>query len=50
MTEEKKIDAVPEKEPERQYYFIEKLKKIIKERQETLGRPLTYHVTTLAAR
>ncbi len=46
MTEEKKIDAVPEKEPERQYYFIEKLKKIIKERQETLGRPLTYHVTT----
>ena len=46
MTEEKKIDAVLEKEPERQYYFIEKLKKIIKERQETLGRPLTYHVTT----
>ncbi len=39
-------DVAPVTEPERQYYFIEKAKKYIKEESEELGRPLTFCVTT----
>lgn len=30
----------PEREPERQYYFIKKCQEIIKKQSEKLGRPL----------
>ena len=36
----------PAKEPERQYYFIGKCRKLLEKEQERLGRPLTFHVTT----
>ena len=37
---------VPEKEPERQYYFIELLKDEIKKKAEKKGGSLTYHIQT----
>ena len=33
--------AVPETEPERQYYFIRECRKIVKKKEAELGRPLT---------
>ncbi len=39
------IDA-PTKEPERQYYFIEKAKAYVTKASEEAGRPLTFCVTT----
>lgn len=45
MTEDIYIKA-PCEETERQLYFIEQLKKIISEKESTLGRRLTCHVTT----
>ena len=38
--------AAPVKEPERQYYFIEKAGYYLKAKEEELGRKLTFHVTT----
>ena len=35
----------PLKEPERQYYFIEKVKGLLKESTEKLGRPMTFCVS-----
>lgn len=36
------INAVPPiEEPARQYYFIKKCREVVKEKSETLGRPLT---------
>lgn len=46
---DKQIDLdtqVPEKEPERQYYFMEVLKGWIASEKERLGRDLTYNVQT----
>ena len=40
------LENIPAKEPERQYYFIEKARELVQERKETLGRPLSYHVIT----
>lgn len=41
------LDAqVPEKEPERQYYFMEVLKGWAQSEKERLGRDLTYNVQT----
>ena len=40
------LEQIPVTEPERQYYFIEKAKELVKEREETLGRPLSYAVVT----
>ncbi|MCI7469892.1 MAG: tRNA (N6-isopentenyl adenosine(37)-C2)-methylthiotransferase MiaB [Lachnospiraceae bacterium] len=37
---------IPVTEPERQYYFMGKVKKIVDEKTRDLGRPLTFHVTT----
>ena len=37
---------VPTKEPERQYYFIEKAKAYVQQQSEEAGRPLTFCVTT----
>ena len=37
---------VPDKEPERQYYFIELLKDEIKKKAEKKGESLTYHIQT----
>ncbi len=37
---------IPEKEPYRQYYFIDKCREIILERKEILGRNLTFYVET----
>ena len=39
-------DTIPSAEPKRQYYFIEQLKKTVKEKSERLGRPLSYKVVT----
>jgi len=36
----------PTDETERQLYFIEELKKVVKEKNDRLGRNLTCHVTT----
>ena len=38
--------APPDREPERQYYFIEACRKKVWEESERLGRPLTFCVTT----
>ena len=52
LFEEELINAVdleaapPTKEPERQYYYIAKARKYVKELSEKLGRPLFAHVTT----
>ena len=35
----------PEKEPERQYYFIAKCREIVKKQEEELGRKLVCVVT-----
>ena len=40
------MNNAPEKEPERQYYFIEEAKKIVAKREEELGRKLTCCVVT----
>ncbi len=37
---------VPVSEPDRQYYFLKKLKAFVKEKEEEYGRKLTFHVTT----
>lgn len=37
---------IPEKEPYRQYYFIDKCREIILERKKTIGRNLTFYVET----
>ena len=45
----KEIDLTqeaPSEEPQRQYYFIEKARHLVKAQSEVLGRPLTFHVTT----
>ena len=39
-------NLIPEREPERQYYFIDCCKKIIAEKKAEIGRDLTYCVTT----
>lgn len=39
-------DPVPHKEPERQYYFIEKAKEYVRKEAEEAGRPMTFCVTT----
>ena len=36
----------PSEEPMRQYYFMEKARRLVKAQSETVGRPLTFHVTT----
>lgn len=40
------ISAAPQTEPERQYFFMEKLKAIIADKAVKAGRPLTYHIQT----
>lgn len=37
---------IPEKEPERQYYFIDKVKELIRKKEERKGRKLTYNIQT----
>ena len=44
-SESLEIEA-PTTEPERQYYFIEKARKYVKEMSEKLGRPLTASTVT----
>lgn len=41
IRENKNPGAVPEAEPERQYYFIRECRDIVKRKEEELGRPLT---------
>lgn len=36
----------PTQEPDRQYYFIKKARKLVKEKSEELGRPLYAHTET----
>lgn len=40
-------DVPPTTEPERQYYYIEKVRQIVDRKKEELGRPLTYKTVTL---
>ncbi len=40
------IDVLPSTEPERQYHFMELMKKVIQQEKEELGRDLTYNVQT----
>ena len=40
-------EAPPAEEPMRQYYFMKKAQMLVQKKSEELGRPLTYHVTTL---
>ena len=42
----KMTDQAPVSEPERQYYFIETAKKLVKKQSEKLGRPLIYCCVT----
>ena len=39
-------NEIPDKEPERQYYYIEKAKEYIQKKSQEIGRPLTFCVTT----
>jgi len=39
-------DIIPELEPARQYYYMDKCKELIFNKQRSLNRPLTYCVTT----
>lgn len=41
IRENKNPGAVPETEPERQYYFIRECRNIVKRKEEELGRPMT---------
>ncbi len=40
------LNNAPEKEPERQYYFIREAKNLVKAQEQELGRKLTFCVTT----
>jgi hypothetical protein len=40
----------PVNEPDRQYYYIENLRNMIKTKSELIGRPLTYSITTFGCR
>ena len=40
------VSGIPQTEPERQYYYIEKAKQYVSARAEALGRPLSFTVTT----
>ena len=39
-------NSAPEREPERQFYFIKKMQEIAFAREQELGRKLTYHIST----
>ena len=39
-------ESAPVAEPERQYFFIEKAKRYVQEKEAKLGRPLTANITT----
>ena len=48
-----KIDlsvSPPEEEPQRQYYFIAKCRRWLKEKKEELGRDLYYSIKTFGCR
>lgn len=38
--------SIPVREPQRQYYFMEEMKKLVAEKEKELGRKLTMHVAT----
>ncbi|MBO7514944.1 MAG: tRNA (N6-isopentenyl adenosine(37)-C2)-methylthiotransferase MiaB, partial [Lachnospiraceae bacterium] len=45
LTEYESLPVVPENEPERQFYYMAQIRKLVKKRSEELGRPLTaYHL------
>ena len=46
MQTEKERELAPAGEPERQYYFMELLRRHNEERSAELGRSLTYHIET----
>ena len=39
-------NQIPETEPQRQFYFMNLAKELLKKKEEELGRKLTFHVTT----
>ena len=43
LTEIDLEQPAPAEEPMRQYYFMEKARRLVKTQAETLGRPLTFH-------
>ena len=40
------LNQIPETEPQRQFYFMNLAKDLLKKKEEELGRKLTFHVTT----
>ena len=45
LTAYENLPVIPENEPERQFYFMAQIRKLVKQREEQLGRPLTaYHL------
>jgi tRNA-2-methylthio-N6-dimethylallyladenosine synthase len=38
--------SAPVTEPERQYFFMERCRELVRQEAEKLGRPLTFCVTT----
>ena len=40
------LAQAPVKEPERQFYFVDECRRILKEKEETLGRKLTCSINT----
>ena len=47
MDTKKRWEALPEKEPKRQYYFIQKCREWLQREEKRLGRPLRMAVNTL---
>ena len=45
LTAYENLPVIPENEPDRQFYFMAQIRKLVKQREEELGRPLTaYHL------
>ena len=40
------LNQIPETEPQRQFYFMNLAKELLRKKEEELGRKLTFHVTT----
>lgn len=40
------LNEIPETEPQRQFYFMNLAKELLKKKEEEVGRKLTFHVTT----
>ncbi len=46
VSEKDPVQSIPQTEPERQYYYMDRARELVKERERKTGRPQTYCVTT----